>query len=185
VVPFPQLSTDLASNRVPNYVWITPNLCHDMHDCAPDVGDQWLSQLVPSILSSMAWRHGGLLAIVSDEGTDNESPGGHPFAVVATPTLKPGLEIQRSLNHCGLLATIEDLWHLPRLGDAAQASSLAPLLSIYSRASRAAAYRDFSLLGGGLTTWLALATVFGLVSWSNPLVRSRFSLTIRPFGAPA
>jgi hypothetical protein len=69
------------------------------------------------------------LAIVSDEGTDNESPGGHAFAVVATPTLKPGLEIQRSLNHYGMLATIEDLWRLPRLGDAAQASSLAPLLT--------------------------------------------------------
>jgi hypothetical protein len=70
-----------------------------------------------------------LLAIISDEGTDNESPGGHAFAVIATPTLRPGVAIQQSLNHYGLLATVDDLWHLPRLGITAQAPSLAPLLT--------------------------------------------------------
>jgi phosphatidylinositol-3-phosphatase len=31
VVPLTQLATDIAENKVPQYVWITPNLCHDMH----------------------------------------------------------------------------------------------------------------------------------------------------------
>ncbi|MFL5693998.1 MAG: alkaline phosphatase family protein [Ktedonobacteraceae bacterium] len=34
VVPFTQFSTDLAANHLSNYVWITPNMCHDMHDCS-------------------------------------------------------------------------------------------------------------------------------------------------------
>jgi hypothetical protein len=135
VVPFTQFSKDLAANQVPNYVWITPNMCHDMHDCASSVGDQWLSQVVPSILNSSAWRNGGFLAIVTDEGTDTQSPGGHAVAVIATPTLKPGREIQQSLNHYGLLATIEDLWHLPRLANTVNVASLASLVMGSSQTS--------------------------------------------------
>jgi hypothetical protein len=135
VVPFTQFSNDLATDQVPNYVWITPNLCHDMHDCTPAIGDRWLSQVVPSILGSSAWRHGGFLAIVSDEGTDNQSPGGRAFAVIAAPGLKPGLQIQQSVDHYGLLATIQDLWHLPRLRSTVHTSSLASLLTGASPAS--------------------------------------------------
>ena len=31
VVPFGQFSSDLASGNVPNFVWISPDQCHDMH----------------------------------------------------------------------------------------------------------------------------------------------------------
>src|SRR5579884_4147748 len=42
VVPFSALSADLASaSTTPNYVWITPNLCDDMHNCAVSAGDTW------------------------------------------------------------------------------------------------------------------------------------------------
>src|SRR5439155_15910967 len=32
VVPFPQLTVDLARGAVPDLAWITPNVFHDMHD---------------------------------------------------------------------------------------------------------------------------------------------------------
>ena len=35
VVPLTQLSTDLSTNRVPQFVWITPNNCNNMHGGAP------------------------------------------------------------------------------------------------------------------------------------------------------
>src|SRR4029077_13894625 len=31
VVPLTQLTTDLNSGHVPQFVWITPNMCNDMH----------------------------------------------------------------------------------------------------------------------------------------------------------
>ena len=31
VVPLTQLSTDLSTGKVPQFVWITPNICNDMH----------------------------------------------------------------------------------------------------------------------------------------------------------
>src|SRR5438132_6426003 len=56
VVPFTQLSTDLQStSSLPAFSWITPNMCNDMHDCSIATGDTWLSQKIPSILSSPAF----------------------------------------------------------------------------------------------------------------------------------
>jgi len=65
VRPFGELATDLANNTVAQYNFITPNLCNDMHDsCAPlndpiRQGDTWLSQNLPAILDSAAYRSGG------------------------------------------------------------------------------------------------------------------------------
>ena len=34
VVPLDQLASDERAGALPRFVWITPNLCHDMHDCS-------------------------------------------------------------------------------------------------------------------------------------------------------
>src|SRR2546430_13860002 len=49
VVPYSQLSSDLANNTVPNFVWITPDMCNDMHDCSIATRDAWLNQHPPPI----------------------------------------------------------------------------------------------------------------------------------------
>jgi len=41
VVPFTQFALDMAG-AVPQFVWITPNMCHDGHDCSSSVADAWL-----------------------------------------------------------------------------------------------------------------------------------------------
>src|ERR1700694_2759138 len=60
VVPFAQFDTDIAGN-VPRFVWITPDQCHDGHDCSTAVADQWLSQTVPKSLATSAWAQNRLL----------------------------------------------------------------------------------------------------------------------------
>src|SRR5437016_3292925 len=59
VVPFTQLSSDLAAGTAPNFAWITPNMCNDMHDCSIATGDAWLANVVPSILASSPFQNGG------------------------------------------------------------------------------------------------------------------------------
>ena len=76
VVPLTALPTDLLRRRTTaNYVFITPNLCHDGHD-APCVdgqpgglvsADQFLQQWVPQILASRTFRRDGLLIVTFDE----------------------------------------------------------------------------------------------------------------------
>jgi phosphatidylinositol-3-phosphatase len=94
-VPLTQLPVDLQHYATtPNYVFITPNLCHDGHD-SPCVdgepgglvsADAFLRQWVPQIMNSPAYQRDGLLLIIFDEaefgasGSDttaccNELPG--------------------------------------------------------------------------------------------------------------
>jgi hypothetical protein len=90
VVPYTQLPTDLKSEKTtPNYVFITPDTCHDGHDApcsAPEAGqpggltsaNQWLSVEVPKILQSKAFTTRGvrsLLLITFDENGFSDVAG--------------------------------------------------------------------------------------------------------------
>jgi phospholipase C len=122
VVPFTAIAADL-SGKAPRFVWITPDICHDGHDCPDAVADEWLSQTVPMILNSAAWKDNGLLVITWDEGSGDDQ--------VLTLFVRPNYTPHRSdrpYDHYSLLATIEDQFHLPRLGQAAQATPMNDLL---------------------------------------------------------
>jgi hypothetical protein len=90
IVPLTQLDDDLASDGLPNFVWISPDQCHDMHgvspanaaavgipDCAYPasgldhkiiaLGDQFLSDTVKKIMASHAWQQDAIILILWDE----------------------------------------------------------------------------------------------------------------------
>jgi phosphatidylinositol-3-phosphatase len=123
VVPFTSFASDMAGD-VPRFVWITPDLCHDGHDCSNAVVNAWLSQTVPTILNTSAWQDNGALFITWDEGEDSANS-------VLTLVIHPNPRLHRSdksYNHYSLLATIEDDLGVPRLGAAAQATPIDDLL---------------------------------------------------------
>jgi phospholipase C len=94
VVPLTQLSTDLATGNVPRFVWITPNICNDMHGGATSCpfpssptdalqaalyqdGDNFLRTWVDAITHSKAWTGHSAIFITWDEGGfEDESPFG-------------------------------------------------------------------------------------------------------------
>jgi phosphatidylinositol-3-phosphatase len=127
VRPYVELAGDLASSTVAHYNFITPNLCHDMHDCAISDGDAWLSTEVPRILESDAYRSGGALFIVWDEGTD-DSDG--PIGLIALSPFAKGNGYSNSIpyTHSSLLRTLETIFSVgPFLGDAVNATDLRDL----------------------------------------------------------
>ena len=85
VVNLRELAGDLRTiETTPNFVFISPNLCHDGHD-GTDGGrcvdgepggmigaGQFMSQLVPQILASPAFQRDGLLIITFDESEIEE-----------------------------------------------------------------------------------------------------------------
>jgi phospholipase C len=124
VVPFTSFASDMAGT-VPRFVWITPDLCHDGHDCGNSTVNAWLQQTVPVILNSDAWQSNGVLFITWDEGEDSANS-------VLTLVIHPNPLNHRSgapYNHYSLLATIEDLLGVPRLGAAAQATPMNDLMA--------------------------------------------------------
>jgi phospholipase C len=128
VVPFSQFDQDMAGT-VPNFVWITPDLCHDGHDCSTQTADKWLSQTVPKILATSAWQKGGVLLITWDEGEDSANH-------VLTLVIHPGTIIRtsgRAYNHYSMLASIEERFGLPLLGQAAHATPMDDLLTTLPR----------------------------------------------------
>ena len=131
VVPFTSFAGDVANGDLPRFVWITPGLCNDGHDCSTAVSDHYLSQVVPEIMSTLAWQENGVLFITWDEGED-------AYNHVLTLVIRPGGTAQQSSayhDHYSLLATIEDRFGLQRMGQAAHASSLRELLVSGSAAS--------------------------------------------------
>lgn len=119
------LNADLAGGSTPNFVWITPDLCHDGHDCESAAADSYLAELVPKILASSAWQKDGLLMIVWDE--DDGSSGNRVALLVVAPKLSQHQTAQPH-DHYSLLATVEDRLGLPRLGRTQGAVPLDELL---------------------------------------------------------
>jgi phosphatidylinositol-3-phosphatase len=124
IVPYSQFAADVQANALPNYVWITPNMCNDMHDCSVSTGDNWLRSEVPKILASPAWQQNGALFITFDEGSSSTGGGGHISTLLISPLAKRGFQSSVAYNHYSLLRTIEDAWGLPPLGKAASASPM-------------------------------------------------------------
>jgi phosphatidylinositol-3-phosphatase len=133
IVPLTELHGDERAGALPTFIWITPNLCHDMHDCSTATGDRFLAGLVPPLLRALG--RDGLLFLTFDEGSSDDgccrlASGGHIATIVAAAGARQGARLRMPVDHYSVLQTIEDLLHLPRLGGAACACtpSLEPLL---------------------------------------------------------
>jgi hypothetical protein len=117
-VAFGAWAGDLQSH-LPTFAFITPNLCHDTHDCSVATGDAWLAQELPKILGSSVYRAGRTAVFVI---WDEDSP--MPNFVIG-PSVHPGTVVTQAFDHYAVLRTTEELLGLPgRLGVAGAAPSL-------------------------------------------------------------
>ncbi len=123
------LAGDLASGHVADYVFITPNLCHDMHGAlfCPDsnavhAGDTWLHDHLPAILD-YADAHAGLVLITWDEGDGSQTM---PFLALG-PDVRPGYASSVPYTHSSQVLTIEELFGLPVLPTVQSANDLGDL----------------------------------------------------------
>jgi phosphatidylinositol-3-phosphatase len=113
--------SDLGSpSTATNLMWLTPNLCNDMHDCPTSTGDTYLSQLVPNILNSTLFTHQkAALFITFDEGNGfcplNGSSQDCVYAIWAGPVAKTNFQSANHYNHYSFLKTLETNWRLPSL----------------------------------------------------------------------
>ncbi len=92
IVPLAQFDQDSKSGNLPNFVWITPDVCSDMHGVSAGTaqslgipgcatydgtiarGDNFIHTIVPEIMSSSAWKEGSAIVIAWDE-SDASSNG--------------------------------------------------------------------------------------------------------------
>jgi len=148
-VPLSELAGDLQKTSTTRALtYITPDLCHDAHDstCADGgpgglrAANAFLKHWVPVIRRSPAYQADGMLVITSDEsegsataccgevsGPNVAKPGltgmggGRVGALILAPGVAGGAVSTTPYNHYSLLATLEDVFGLPRLGYARRA----------------------------------------------------------------
>jgi phosphatidylinositol-3-phosphatase len=91
IVDLSQFAANLANNTVPDYSWISPDQCHDMHGRGAPAsdpcsfsneqqliatGDAFLSSTVGQIMNSSAWNGNSVIFITWDE---SDFTGSGPF----------------------------------------------------------------------------------------------------------
>jgi len=116
VVPYGRLGQDLQSaSTLPDYSFISPDMCNDTHDCSIGTGDDWLAREVPRILGSPAFTaQNSLLVLTWDEGSKDDN---RVATVFAGPAARKHFTSNAAYSHYSLLHTIEDVWGLSPLTD--------------------------------------------------------------------
>ena len=104
IVDLSQFFTDLADNIVPDFVWISPDQCHDMHGRASTpsdpcdfsqeqsliaTGDAFLQSTVSAIMSSRAWTGNSVIFITWDESDFTGSGFRASGTTAAAATARP------------------------------------------------------------------------------------------------
>jgi len=119
-----QLASALDSGTLPRFSFVTPNLCHDMHDCDTTTGDAWLKTWVTRITTSSVYQAGRTALVVTwDE--DDGSSSNHVATIVVAPSVQPGTRSAKRFTHYSLLRTTEQLLGVRRyLGNGRTAPSL-------------------------------------------------------------
>ena len=159
IVDLSQFSTDLANNRVPDFSWISPDQCNDMHGRggggASDpcdfsnvqgliaAGDAFLSNTVSEIMHSKAWRDNSVIFITWDESDfpfsdtsgccDANPGGGHVVTLVISHSQHKPLTSSVAYNHYSMLATIERAWELGCLGFTCDRANVKPMVDLVGR----------------------------------------------------
>jgi hypothetical protein len=117
-VPLSALPTDPAA--LPTVAVVIPDMCHDMHDCPVSAGDAWARD---HLAGYVQWSrtHNSLLVITFDE--DDGRSQNHIATLLAGPMVRPG-DVGGRADHYTLLRTVEDMYGLPALGQAAHTAPL-------------------------------------------------------------
>jgi hypothetical protein len=134
--PLTELPTDLQSGGLARYVFITPDLCNDMHGApgcpAQDpvaLGDAWLAAWIPRLQASPAYASGAIV-VVWDENEGGDAPIG---LIVLSPLAKGnGYANAVPYTHSSLLRSLQEIFGVgPLLCDAANATPLSDLFRSY------------------------------------------------------
>jgi len=132
IVPLTQLDVDIATGSMPDFIFISPDLCNSGHDCPLNVVDDWLGGIVPKLRTSLdATNQPYLIVLTFDEGQGNhgccglpDPAGGRVATVLISPQVKSGFQDDTPYTHYSLLKTILAVWNLPALGKTADPNNI-------------------------------------------------------------
>lgn len=135
VYPLAQLFTDLNNNAVGRYNWITPDQYNDAHSSLNGgftyngihytgdqssiaAGDNFLSQVVPQIMASAAYKNNGVIIIWWDETEGGDDTSRTIPEIVISPLAKGNAYASSVvMSHSSDIKTMDELLGLPFLNN--------------------------------------------------------------------
>lgn len=147
MVPITQLDSDLHSSQLPNFSFIVPDQCHDMHGAPPycvddgksgsvtdnfliGQGDTYAGTLVKKITGSSMWSSGNNAIVITwDEGNNAQS---RIVTVVITNHGPRALQDSTPYNHYSLLLTIEKVFGLGCLQNTCDTDTVRPMVLLFA-----------------------------------------------------
>jgi len=94
-----------ALNAGVNFIWLTPNDCHNMHSCPVADGDAWMASWIPQLIAAMGSKR-CLLLILFDEGV----AGQIVYAGFSGTAAKTAYKSTSAYTHYSLLKLLETVW---------------------------------------------------------------------------
>src|SRR2546422_773753 len=109
---FSQHWSSLTNPSQPNFIWLTPNDCNNMHSCSVSVGDNYIHGWVPTLLSAMSGKKAALI-LMYDEGYRSPPLIYMGFSGTAAKT---AYKSTVAYNHYSFIKLLEDVWGGGNLG---------------------------------------------------------------------
>jgi phospholipase C len=152
IVPDTQLEADLATGNVPNFGYIVPDQCHDMHGitgvCSgsdPTIfsnGDAYVGATVTAITHADFWQRGNNAIVITWDEDDFESSnlgccdanpgGGHVETIVIASHGPRHATDSTPFNHYSLLATIQQAFRLGCLQFTCDTANVPPMTKLFA-----------------------------------------------------
>lgn len=131
------LGPDLDAGRAPNFSFIVPDVCNDMHG-APEcqhraqlnrTGDAFVDTWTKRIMASPSWKSGAAIVVAFDEGGGGDAlgGGGRVATIVIAQSGPRGVVSKTAYNHYSLLRTLEEGFGVPLLRGAKTANPMTDL----------------------------------------------------------
>ncbi|WP_084703976.1 alkaline phosphatase family protein [Phaeacidiphilus oryzae] len=116
--PFSAFPTDYS--KLPTLSFVIPNLNDDMHDGTIAQADTWLKNNL-SGYATWAQTHNSVLVVDWDE--DDYSESNQIPTIITGQPVAPG-KYGETVDHYNVLATLEDMYGLPRAGSSSGATAI-------------------------------------------------------------
>jgi phospholipase C len=131
VVDYSQLDRDIAAGAVPKYAFITPDLDNDMHDGSIAGGDAWLAREVPKLMATDAYKNGGVIFLLWDEGGGSPAADDPPF-ITLSPYAHVGMTSETDFDTSSYLKTVEKVTGIAQLPCDADGTSVVAMDELYT-----------------------------------------------------
>ncbi|KAK3376268.1 phosphoesterase family-domain-containing protein [Lasiosphaeria ovina] len=115
---FTMFAADLAANKLPQWLFITPNMTNDGHDSSLSAAGSWARNWLTPLLSNANFNVGRTLVVLTfDEGSTSGT--NQVYAVLlgsAVAAAQVGTSNATRYSHYSLAKTVERNWGLGNLG---------------------------------------------------------------------